>query len=115
MSSRPNGTAPNALTANWSAERPDRGIPARTSFFLSLEDELLRCLDSRKVQRKQRSARANRRGRISGSWVRFFNRTQRFLEKNHYKQRKHLLKAEKVRSENYKKMGLDPYLELTES
>ena len=92
-----------------------QGDPGTYKFFLSLEDELLRTLDQRKVQRKQRSARGNRRGQVASGWLRFFRRTQRSIEKNHRKQRKHLLKQEKIRSENYERMGLDPFLELTES
>ena len=91
-----------------------QGDPGSYQFFLSLEDELLRCLDARKVARKQRRARGNKRGRLSGTWVSFFKRTQKSLEKNHRKQRKNLLKQEKFRGEAYERMGLDPYLELTE-
>ena len=92
-----------------------QGDPGSFRFFLSLEDELLRCLEPDKVQRKRKMALANKRGEIGGSWLRFFRRTQKFLEKTHYKQRKNLLKAEKFRSEAYERMGLDPYLELTEN
>jgi preprotein translocase subunit SecA len=92
-----------------------QGDPGSYQFFLSLEDELLRVLSDRKVARKRRSARGNRQGRLSGNWHGFFKRTQKTIEKSHYKQRKQLLKAEKFRSEAYERMGLDPYLELTES
>jgi hypothetical protein len=43
-----------------------------------------------------------------------FRRTQRFLEKQHARQRKDLLKAEKHRHKQHREMGLDPFLELTE-
>ncbi len=92
-----------------------QGDPGSYQFFLSLEDELLRCREPREIQRKQRRAMASRDGELSGSWVRFFQRVQRFLEKQHRKQRKHLLKQERHRLEQYENMGLDPYLELTES
>ena len=58
---------------------------------------------------------ANREGELGRSWLRYFQRVQRFLEKTHRKQRKHLLKQERHRLEQYENMGLDPYLELTES
>lgn len=92
-----------------------QGDPGSYQFFLSLEDELLRCREPKEVLRKQRMALANRDGELSRSWLRYFRRVQRFLEKMHRKQRKHLLKQERMRLEQYENMGLDPYLELTES
>ena len=58
---------------------------------------------------------ANRHGELGRTWNRYFMRVQRFLEKTHRKQRKHLLKQERMRLDQYENMGLDPYLELTES
>ncbi|MGV2339835.1 MAG UNVERIFIED_CONTAM: hypothetical protein LVR18_39540 [Planctomycetaceae bacterium] len=49
------------------------------------------------------------------AWLRYFRRVQRFLERMHRKQRKHLLKQERMRLEQYENMGLDPCLELTEN
>lgn len=92
-----------------------QGDPGSFQFFLSLEDELLRCREPKEVHRKQRMAIANRDGELSRTWLRYFRRVQRFLEKTHRKQRKHLLKQERHRLEQYENMGLDPYLELTES
>jgi preprotein translocase subunit SecA len=92
-----------------------QGDPGSFQFFLSLEDELLRSREPREVQRKQRIAVADKAGELSRSWLGYFRRVQRFLEKTHRKQRKHLLKQERLRLEQYENMGLDPYLELTES
>jgi preprotein translocase subunit SecA len=92
-----------------------QGDPGSYQFFLSLEDELLRCREPREVQRKQRMALGNRDGELNRTWLRYFRRVQRFLERTHRKQRKHLLKQERLRLEQYENMGLDPYLELTES
>jgi preprotein translocase subunit SecA len=92
-----------------------QGDPGSFQFFLSLEDELLRSREPREVQRKQRIAIADKAGELSRSWLGYFRRVQRFLEKTHRKQRKHLLKQERLRLEQYENMGLDPYLELTES
>ncbi len=92
-----------------------QGDPGGYQFFLSLEDELLRCREPREVQRKIRTAMADRNGELGRSWLSYFRRVQRFLEKNHRKQRKHLLKQERFRLEQYENMGLDPFLELTES
>ncbi|MEZ6126933.1 MAG: translocase [Planctomycetaceae bacterium] len=92
-----------------------QGDPGSYQFFLSLEDELLRCREPKEVRRRQSIAIANRSGELGRSWLRYFNRVQRFLEKSHRKQRKNLLKQERMRLEQYENMGLDPYLELTES
>lgn len=92
-----------------------QGDPGSFQFFLSLEDELLRSREPREVQRKQRIAMADKSGELAASWLRYFRRVQNFLERTHRKQRKHLLKQERLRLEQYENMGLDPYLELTES
>ncbi len=92
-----------------------QGDPGLISFFLSLEDELLRCREPREVMRKMRTALADRNGELGRSWLGYFRRVQRFLERTHRKQRKHLLKQERFRLEQYENMGLDPFLELTES
>ncbi len=92
-----------------------QGDPGSYQFFLSMEDELLRCREPKEVLRKQRLAMSDRDGELGGSWLRYFRRVQRFLEKTHRKQRKHLLKQERLRLDQYENMGLDPYLELTES
>lgn len=92
-----------------------QGDPGSFQFFLSLEDELLRCREPREIRRRQKVAIAGKSGELSRSWHRYFQRVQRFLEKTHRKQRKNLLKQERQRLEQYENMGLDPYLELTES
>ena len=92
-----------------------QGDPGSYQFFLSMEDELLRCREPKEVLRKQRLAMSDRDGELGRSWLRYFRRVQRFLEKTHRKQRKHLLKQERMRLDQYENMGLDPYLELTES
>ncbi len=91
-----------------------QGDPGTFQFFLSLEDELLRCLDQRRLGRIREKATTNSNGELPATWVRFFARTQKQLEKLHARQRKDLLKAEKERNEMYRKMGLDPFLEMTE-
>ena len=91
-----------------------QGDPGSFQFFLSLEDELLRCLPDAKVKAYRDSARPDAKGEIAATWVKMFLRTQRFLEKQHTKQRKGLLKAEKDRHKRHREMGLDPFLELTE-
>ncbi len=92
-----------------------QGDPGSYQFFLSLEDELLRSREPKERLRKQRMGIANRQGELGRLWNRYFLKVQRFLEKTHRKQRKHLLKQERMRLDQYENMGLDPYLELTES
>ncbi len=91
-----------------------QGDPGSFQFFLSLEDELLRCLKPEKVARLRAKARPNADGQLSLQWLGVFRRTQRFLEKMHRKERKHLLKHERQRTDAHNHMGLDPFLELTE-
>jgi preprotein translocase subunit SecA len=92
-----------------------QGDPGGYQFFLSLEDELMRCHTPEKMAKKKKQASPNAHGELAGSWVAFFTKTQRFLEKMHYKQRKDMMKQDKHRSESYRRMGLDPCLELTEN
>jgi preprotein translocase subunit SecA len=92
-----------------------QGDPGSFQFFLSLEDELLSCREPKEVARRRKMALGNKAGELGKSWNRYFKKVQRFLEKNHRKQRKNLLKQERFRLEQYENMGLDPYLELTES
>jgi len=91
-----------------------QGDPGSFQFFLSLEDELLRCRDDDYLEKVRRRAVPSSQDELARSWLHFFKRTQRFVEKNHLKQRRDLLKQEKQRTEAYRNMGLDPCLELTE-
>ena len=91
-----------------------QGDPGSCRFFLSLGDELLRCLKPEKLQRIRKSAQPNDAGELTRDWLGFFRRTQRFLERIHRRERKHLLRHERQRNDAHKRMGLDPFLELTE-
>ncbi|MGQ0635938.1 MAG: preprotein translocase subunit SecA [Planctomycetaceae bacterium] len=91
-----------------------QGDPGTFQFFLSLEDELLYCLPPERLVELRRQARPDAQGELPAQWLRVFRRTQRLLERLHARQRKSLLKIEQKRIETYKKMGLDPYLEMTE-
>ncbi len=91
-----------------------QGDPGSYQFFLSLEDELLRCLEPDVLTAHRSQARPNANGELGSTWISFFKSTQRFLEKTHYRQRKDLLKGERHRMDQYRHMGLDPCLELTE-
>lgn len=92
-----------------------QGDPGSYQFFLSLEDELLRCRDTDLLERFRSQARPDRTGSLELSWLGIFRGTQRMLERQHRKQRRELLKHEKTRNDAYRRMGLDPCLELTEN
>ncbi len=92
-----------------------QGDPGGFQTFLSLEDELLRCLTPEKQASLRKKAFPDKHGELSRGWLRFFTKTQRYLERLHYKQRRDMLKQDKHRSQQYLRMGLDPCLELTES
>lgn len=91
-----------------------QGDPGSFRFFLSLEDELLRCLTPKRRRSAQMRALADANGELSRSWFGFFLRTQRFLERMHAKQRRDVLKREQYRTEYSNKMGMDPFLEMTD-
>jgi preprotein translocase subunit SecA len=91
-----------------------QGDPGSFRFFLSLEDELLRNLESAVVEHLRREARPDRDGELGTRWIELFRKTQAYLEKTHGKQRRNLLRQEKQRLKQYRQMGLDPYLELTD-
>jgi len=92
-----------------------QGDPGSYQFFLSLDDELLRCREDQQLETLRKQARTGQGGALNKSWMTFFRKTQNMLERQHRKQRRELLKHEKQRNDSYKRMGLDPCLELTES
>ncbi|MDA0588044.1 MAG: translocase [Planctomycetota bacterium] len=92
-----------------------QGDPGSCRFYLSLEDELLRVLTPEKMASLRKQATPNKHGELMSSWLSLFQKTQRKLEKLHYKQRKDMMKQDKHRTESYRRMGLDPCLELTEN
>ncbi|WP_339744453.1 DEAD/DEAH box helicase [uncultured Rubinisphaera sp.] len=92
-----------------------QGDPGTFQFFLSMEDELLMNLPADRVHRLQKQASRTSVGELPASWVKLFKRTQRLLERNHYKQRKQMMKHEKKQMETYRRIGLNPYLEATGS
>jgi preprotein translocase subunit SecA len=91
-----------------------QGDPGSCRFFLSLGDELLRCLKPEKAERLRKLAQPDAKGELPLSWVGVFRRAQRMLERLHRKERKLLLRHEKQRNEAHRRMGLDPFLELTD-
>ncbi len=120
---RANGGLHVIATEMHSSRRIDRqlvgraarqGDPGSYQFWLSLEDELFRCLEPARLKRLQSRARPDSRGELSRSWLRTFQRTQRLIEARDLKHRQQQLQQEKSRGKMCQAMGLDPFLELAE-
>jgi len=87
-----------------------QGDPGSCQFFLSLEDELLEGLGP------DRQEGLKKRGQAGGDveWQKYqpiFMKSQRRLERRHYRQRVDLMIYEKQRQEILKDLGADPYVD----
>ncbi|HLJ11009.1 MAG TPA: translocase [Planctomycetaceae bacterium] len=91
-----------------------QGDPGSYRFFLSLEDELLRCLAPAKLGQIRARAASLGRSELPDEFLAIFYRAQRLLERLHIRHRKLLLKFEDQRFRSHRQMGLDPFLELIE-
>jgi len=93
-----------------------QGDPGSFQFLLSLEDELLRVMPLKKRQAliRRASRQANKDGELPAGWVKVFQRVQSAIEKLNLKQRKQLLKQEHEQQKRYRRIGLDPFLEIAE-
>lgn len=88
-----------------------QGDPGSFQFFLSLEDELFKCLPLGQMLRHRRNARQDSRGELPAYHrLTLFRRTQQYLELLHRKNRRDLLRQEKQR-------GVSPtlYCDVTDS
>lgn len=92
-----------------------QGDPGTFRFFVSLEDELLRCLKPAELARHRARAAALGREELPAEFLAIFHRAQRQLEKLHARHRKLLLKYEDDRFKSHRRMGLDPFLELIDA
>jgi preprotein translocase subunit SecA len=89
-----------------------QGDPGSYRFFVSLEDELLRCLATEKIARIRARAAATGRTELPPEFLKVFYRAQRMLERLHARNRKLMLKFEDQRFKSHRHMGLEPFLEL---
>jgi preprotein translocase subunit SecA len=89
-----------------------QGDPGSFRFYLSLEDELLRCLQPKALARIRARAAAVGRAELPADFLGVFYRAQRQLERLNARHRKLLLKHEDQRFKSHRRMGLDPFLEL---
>ena len=89
-----------------------QGDPGTSRIFLSLEDDLLR--DGLGIDRARRIAAAgkDRSSESLASHARLFQRAQRKIETQKFRQRKMLLNYERKRAESARPLGLDPCLDL---
>jgi hypothetical protein len=80
---------------------------------VSLEDELLRCLATAKLEKiRKQAAAAHGVGELPAEYLKVFYRAQRALERLAARNRKMLLKHEDNRFKSHRRIGLDPFLEL---
>ena len=87
-----------------------QGDPGSSQFFLSLDDELLEILGTRRQQAVRRMGRQEK----ADDWQQFarlFRTAQRQMESRHYRQRIDVLRYEKQRQEILKDLGADPYVD----
>ncbi|MBI3864682.1 MAG: translocase [Planctomycetia bacterium] len=89
-----------------------QGDPGSFRFFVSLEDELLRCLKPGQLEKIQARAAAHGPGELPAEFMKVFHRAQRTLERLNARHRKMLLKHEDQRFKSHRRLGLDPFLEL---
>jgi preprotein translocase subunit SecA len=89
-----------------------QGDPGSFRFFVSLEDELLRCLTAEQLNRIKARAAATGSVELPPGFLKVFYRAQQTLERLHARNRKLMLKYEDQRFKSHRQMGLDPFLEL---
>ena len=79
-------------------------------FFVSLEDQLLEGLGPK----RQRSLEGLGKSGASRPWAlfrRLFKKSQRRMERKHYRQRLDLMHYDKQRQEMLQDLGADPYVD----
>jgi preprotein translocase subunit SecA len=89
-----------------------QGDPGSFRFFLSLEDELLRCLRPAQITKLRERGAAYGAPELPADFLKVFYRAQRLLERLGARNRKMLLKHEDQRFKSHRRLGLDPFLEL---
>jgi preprotein translocase subunit SecA len=89
-----------------------QGDPGSFRFFLSLEDELLRCLRPAELAKLRARGAAHGTPELPAEFLKVFYRAQRLLERLGARNRKLLLKHEDQRFKSHRRLGLDPFLEL---
>jgi preprotein translocase subunit SecA len=91
-----------------------QGDPGSFQFFLSFDDELLRVVEPRRIQRwrKRLSLLVSDTGELPARFASRFHRCQSRLSRLQSKSRRQTIKQEKQRLKEHVKMSLDPFVEL---
>jgi preprotein translocase subunit SecA len=89
-----------------------QGDPGSYRIYMSLEDDILRAAWGADIAKKWAAQGANTKGELP-SHAPLFYKAQRKIERDHFRQRKALMLAEKERTQAQTEMGLDPYLDST--
>ena len=85
----------------------DRGS---TRQFNSLDDDVVRNGLGPDVADRIKATGANKQGQLGG-YINFLKKSQRVIEKKHFRDRMVLLHHEKERKKIQREMGQDPYLD----
>jgi preprotein translocase subunit SecA len=89
-----------------------QGDPGSYRIYMSLEDDILRAAWGAEEAKKWAKRGARAKGELT-ILAPLFYKAQRKLERDHFRQRKALMLAEKERIQAQTEMGLDPYLDST--
>jgi len=91
-----------------------QGDPGSYQFWLSLDDELFRCLPKKTLAQLQAEVGRHTSGELPIRWLRVFRRAQQQNETRERQYRSQLLESELEKQTTCKTMGLDPFLEVSE-
>jgi len=106
-----------------------QGDPGTAQFFLSLEDEILEMIvrgdkieekfmetvQKRRLAKLRAWAAKQPHHKLQTRWLRnFFTKTQKRIERAHFRQRRQVMEIEKLYDKMKKEMGLDPVLDWRE-
>jgi preprotein translocase subunit SecA len=87
-----------------------QGDPGSYRIYMSLEDDLIRAAWGVDAAKKWAARGASAKGDLP-QYASLFYKAQRKVERDHFRQRKALMLAEKERFQAQTEMGLDPYLD----
>ncbi len=89
-----------------------QGDPGSSQIFVSLEDELLVILGTKRISSLQKRSLRSADGELPGHWVSHFIHAQRLFERQGELERSQLLVREQQQRAMMAPLGLDPYIEL---
>jgi preprotein translocase subunit SecA len=89
-----------------------QGDPGSHQTFVSLDDELLAVLGSKRVSQLKTRAGRFQSGELPATWISHFVRAQRLREQRGERERSQLMARERRHWEMLAPLGLDPHIEL---